>query len=140
MVIQQDKRPNFKILGILRFILNTALILLAVTLSVLLAKEIFHFIHFSIFNRGVETHYKVLESILVFFLYFEFIAMIVKYFQENYHFPLRYFLYIGITALIRLVIVEHDNPVTTLLHTFAILVLTISYAIIKFSSKQKEKL
>ncbi|MBM6602166.1 phosphate-starvation-inducible protein PsiE, partial [Priestia megaterium] len=97
-------------------------------------------IHFSIFNRGIETHYKILESILVFFLYFEFIAMIVKYFQENYHFPLRYFLYIGITALIRLVIVEHDNPVNTLLHTCAILVLTISYAIIKFSSKQKEKL
>ncbi|MBE5100246.1 phosphate-starvation-inducible PsiE family protein, partial [Priestia aryabhattai] len=42
---------------------------------------------------------------------------------ENYHFPLRYFLYIGITALIRLVIVEHDNPVNTLLHTCAILVL-----------------
>ncbi|GAB1807559.1 phosphate-starvation-inducible PsiE family protein [Priestia megaterium] len=48
--------------------------------------------------------------------------------------------YFGITALIRLVIVEHDNPVNTLLHTCAILVLTISYAIIKFSSKQKEKL
>ena len=139
-MIQQNKRPNFKVSHVLRLILNTALILLAVTLSVLLGKEIFHFINFSIFNRGIETHYKILESILVFFLYFEFIAMIVKYFQENYHFPLRYFLYIGITALIRLVIVEHDNPVNKLLHTCAILVLTISYAIIKFSSKQKEKL
>ncbi|MGR6342321.1 phosphate-starvation-inducible protein PsiE [Priestia megaterium] len=139
-MIQQNKRPHFKVSYVLQLILNTALILLAVTLSVLLGKEIFHFIHFSIFNRGIETHYKIFESILVFFLYFEFIAMIVKYFQENYHFPLRYFLYIGITALIRLVIVEHDNPANTLLHTCAILVLTISYAIIKFSSKQKEKL
>ena len=107
----KNKRPNFKIPSIFQFALNIALVLLGITLCVLLGKEILYFINISIFNQGIENHYILLESILIFFLYFEFIAMIVKYFLEDYHFPLRYFLYIGITALIRLVIVDHDDSV-----------------------------
>lgn len=41
--------------------------------------------------------------------YFEFIALIVKYFQSGFHFPLRYFVYIGITAIVRLIIVDHKS-------------------------------
>lgn len=141
-MIQQNKdiRSNFRVSVIFQFILNTALVLLAITLCVLLSKEIIYFIRFSIFSQGIESHYKLLENILVFFLYFEFIAMIVKYFRENYHFPLRYFLYIGITAMVRLIIVYHDNPLNTLLYTCAILVLVISFYIINFATAQQEKL
>lgn len=128
---------KIKLSDVLQFSLNTALILLAISLCILLGKEIIFFIHLSVFTHDLDNHYLLLERILIFFLYFEFIAMIVKYFQENYHFPLRYFLYIGITAMIRLVIVEHDNPVNTLLHTLAILVLIIGYYIIKSSSKRE---
>ena len=69
------------------------------------------------------------EGILVFFLYFEFVALIVKYFKNNYHFPLRYFIYIGITAIIRLIIVQHDDPKSVLIWAAAILLLVISLAI-----------
>ncbi|MGM9925733.1 MAG: phosphate-starvation-inducible protein PsiE [Bacillus sp. (in: firmicutes)] len=123
----QQWKAKFKIASILQYILNAALVLLALSLCILLCKELFDFIRYAIWNEGFENQYVLFERILVFFLYFEFIAMIVKYFQEDYHFPLRYFLYIGITALIRLVIVDHDNAMSTLLHTFAILVLIISY-------------
>ena len=66
--------------------------------------------------------------------------MIVKYFKEDYHFPLRYFLYIGITALIRLIIVSHDNPLHTLLYATAILVLIVGYYIMNSAKERKEKL
>lgn len=56
--------------------------------------------------------------------------MIVKYFRENYHFPLRYFLYIGITAMVRLIIVDHHNPLNTLIYSGVILILIVSYYII----------
>ena len=69
------------------------------------------------------------EEIVVFFLYFEFVALIVKYFKNNYHFPLRYFIYIGITAIVRLIIVQHDNPYSVLIWSGAILLLVISLAI-----------
>jgi protein PsiE len=99
MMSQQNEsiRPNFKVPLILQGALNSALVLLAVSLSVLLGKEIFYIIRLSVFNQGVDDHYLLLERILIYFFYFEFIAM--KYFQENYHFPLRYFLYIGITRI-----------------------------------------
>ncbi|MDQ0220288.1 phosphate-starvation-inducible protein PsiE [Peribacillus cavernae] len=141
-MIEQNKNKelNIRLSVILQFALNTALVLLAATLCVLLGKEIIYFIRFSIFEPGVEVHYKLLERILIFFLYFEFIAMIVKYFQENYHFPMRYFLYIGITAMIRLIIVYHDNPVHTLLYTCAVLVLVISFYIMNSATARKGKL
>jgi protein PsiE len=136
----EDIRPSFKVPLILQGALNSALVLLAVSLSVLLGKEIFYFIRLSVFNQGIDDHYLVLERILIFFLYFEFIAMIVKYFQENYHFPLRYFLYIGITAMIRVIIVDHDSSVDTLLCACTILVLIVSYSIMSFVSVRRHKI
>ena len=113
-------------------ILNVSLIVLAVILSLLLIKELMVFGRLLI--ESDSNNYKVfLESILIFFLYFEFISMIVKYFEEQYHFPLRYFIYIGITAMIRLIIVEHSNPVSTFLFSLVILILIIGYFIINLT-------
>ncbi len=54
-------------------------------------------------------------------LYFlEFIALIVKYLSLALHFPLRYFaVYIGITAIVRLIIVDHKTPMDVLLYSAA---------------------
>ena len=74
---------------LLQKILNSSLVFLAIILSFLLVKELFLFAQLLL--EGDSNNYKeVLESILIFFLYFEFITMIVKYFKESYHFPLRY--------------------------------------------------
>jgi protein PsiE len=132
------KGPDIAV--VLQYALNTALILLAVTLCILLGKEILYFIQVSIFNPVIRIHYELLERILIFFLYFEFIAMIVKYFEEDYHFPIRYFLYIGITAMIRLIIVYHENPLHTLLYTLAVLVLIVSYYIMNSTTGRKGRL
>lgn len=114
--------------ALFQLILNLSLISLAFILCVLLVKELLHFAEIIL---TAETDVNLfLEEILVFFLYFEFISMIVKYFRDNYHFPLRYFLYIGITAMVRLIIVDHHNPVNTLLYAGVIMTLIISYYII----------
>ena len=42
------------------------------------------------------------------------------------HFPLRYFIYIGVTAIIRLIILYHDDPMHTLLFSLSILVLLVA--------------
>ncbi|MDR3352182.1 MAG: phosphate-starvation-inducible protein PsiE [Zoogloeaceae bacterium] len=70
--------------------------------------------------------YEMIEIIVTWFLYFEFIALIAKYFESRFHFPLRYFIYIGITAIIRLIIVDHEKPMSTLIYSLAILVLLVS--------------
>jgi protein PsiE len=107
---------------ILQWTLNSVLIALAVVLSVALIKETYQFFTYLFLSENA-SYYHLLEGILVFFLYFEFIALIIKYFQAHYHFPLRYFVYIGVTAIVRLIIVSHDNPHSVLLYAIAILVL-----------------
>lgn len=110
---------------ILQWTLNASLVVLAAILVVLLGKEtylIFGFIN----DGGHLNKLELLEALLIYFLYFEFIALIIKYFEAHYHFPLRYFVYIGITAIIRLIIVDHETPMATLLYSGAILVLVIT--------------
>lgn len=82
-----------------------------------------------LYAEADKNYYEFTEELLVFFLYFEFIALIVKYFKTNFHFPLRYFIYIGITAVIRLIIVDHDDAKNTFWWSIAILVMVGSLLI-----------
>ena len=121
---------------VLQILLNISLIFLAMILSFLLVKELIIFSRILI-EKGSDDYQLFLANILIFFLYFEFITMIVKYFKEEYHFPIRYFIYIGITALVRIIIVDHDHPVNTLLYSLAILVLIIGYFIINLTPRER---
>ncbi|HBV40376.1 MAG TPA: phosphate-starvation-inducible protein PsiE [Erwinia sp.] len=115
-----------RIAWFLQMVLNVGLISLAGILAVFLGKETFHLANV-LLNTGEQTSsYLLIEGIVIYFLYFEFIALIVKYFQSGYHFPLRYFVYIGITAIIRLIIVDHKNPFDTLAYAVAILILVVT--------------
>lgn len=137
---KKKKWESQNIADILQLVLNIALVLLALSLCVLLGKEILYFFQIAFFDPEIRIELVLLERILIFFLYFEFIAMIVKYFKEDYHFPIRYFLYIGITAMIRLIIVYHKDPVHTLLYTLSILVLIISFFIMSSVTARKGRL
>lgn len=136
---QPDKFLPFNpvtISRILQTILNVSLIILGLVLSIRLGKELYSFLKLNMLSDQMDFH-TFLQQILVFFLYFEFISMIVKYFRENYHFPLRYFVYIGITAMVRLIIVEHNDAINTLLYSLVILVLIIGYYIINKTPRER---
>lgn len=122
-----DKNPIAqKIARLMQWVLNAGLLILAFILMVFLGKETVHLANV-LFSTGEQaSSYLLIEGIVIYFLYFEFIALIVKYFQSGYHFPLRYFIYIGITAIIRLIIVDHKNPFDTLCYSAAILLLVIT--------------
>lgn len=121
---------------ILQVFLNISLIFLAIILSILLVKELIIFSHILI-ERGSDDYKLFLDNILIFFLYFEFITMIVKYFKEEYHFPIRYFIYIGITAMVRIIIVDHEQPVNTMLYSLVILILIIGYFIMNLTPRER---
>ena len=112
-------------------IMTISLIIVGVVLSFCLVLEVTHIVKLLIttFNNP-EKYLDLVESIIIFFLCFEFIALIMKYFKNNFHFPLRYFIYIGITAIIRLIIVEHDSALNILFWALAILVLVISFILV----------
>ena len=120
---------------LVQLILNTTLAILAIFITCLLIKELIGFIE--LVEEDHLDYHVFLERILIFFLYFEFISMIIKYFKENYHFPMRYFLYIGITALIRLIIVNHSEAMETLLYSLVVLILIIGYFIMNLTPRER---
>ncbi|CAM3684954.1 phosphate-starvation-inducible protein PsiE [Rouxiella silvae] len=111
---------------IMQRILNVFLLGLAAILMLFLGRETYHLALVLFVNNDESSSYMLIEGIVIYFLYFEFIALIVKYFASGYHFPLRYFVYIAITAIIRFIIVDHKSPIDTLLYTAAILVLVVT--------------
>nr|WP_024966001.1 phosphate-starvation-inducible protein PsiE [Pantoea sp. IMH] len=115
-----------RIAWLLQMVLNVGLIVLAGILAIFLGKETIHLANVLLYTGEQTSSYMLIEGIVIYFLYFEFIALIVKYFQSGYHFPLRYFVYIGITAIIRLIIVDHKNPFDTLAYAIAILLLVVT--------------
>lgn len=131
-------RHASNIAWVLQWILNIGLIALAAVLVFFLAKETVTMASLMFGSSKGATAYELLEGIVIYFLYFEFIALIIKYFMSGYHFPLRYFIYIGITAIIRLIIVDHSDPMTTLLHAAAILVLVITLYIANTEKLKRE--
>ena len=94
-------------------VLNLGLLCLGIILIVFLGKETLHLADV-LFTPEPTSKYRLVEGLVVYFLYFEFIALIVKYFQSGFHFPLRYFVYIGITAIVRLIIIDHESPMAVI--------------------------
>ena len=130
---QLEKLPKI-VIGILKVVLSTALIAFAVVLVIALAK-ITYSLALMVINPSSVVPYAVAEEAVMFFLYFGFIGLIVQYFKSGYHFPLRYFIYAGITAMLRLIIVNHESASETILFAGAILIMVIALCLILYSDK-----
>lgn len=130
---QLEKLPRI-VVNILKYVLSTSLIALAVVLIIALAK-ITYSLALMVINPSTVVPYAVAEQAVMFFLYFGFIGLIVQYFKSGYHFPLRYFIYAGITAMLRLIIVIHESAVDTILFAGAILIMVIALCLVLYSNK-----
>ena len=79
------------------------------------------------------------DDILLLFIYLELLAMSGIYFKTN-HMPLRFLLYIGVTALIRLLISDvshHKAPDEGILYVCGgVLLLAFSILVVRYSSSQ----
>jgi protein PsiE len=78
-----------------------------------------------------------IDDILLLFIYLEMGAMVGIYFK-TVHLPVRYLIYIAITALTRLLLGsinhKHESDWTTLITTGSILILAISVFVIRYAS------
>jgi len=111
--------------------------------------ELFHF--FALFAiggitvwagvaTGVEAFQKggaSIDDILLLFIYLELGAMVGIYFKTN-HMPVRFLIYVAITALTRLLISDishHDeNPTNVVYTSGAILLLALAVLVVRFAS------
>ena len=114
-----------------QWVLNFTLFSIGIVLTVAVLNTAFYIVTLipGLFTTDV-AYTTFLEEIINFFLFFEFLSLVVKYFKNNFHFPLRYFIYIGTTAIIRLIIVSHESSIDLFLWSSAILALVISLVLV----------
>ena len=121
-----------RISKLLLTIKNIALVGVGISLCIALINTLINLGYVTWANiQGYSTYSLLIEELITFFLYFEFIALIVKYFKNNFHFPLDFFLYIGITAIVRLLIIDHESAFDNLIWSVAILVLVCSLVLVE---------
>ncbi|NHB58707.1 phosphate-starvation-inducible protein PsiE [Acinetobacter shaoyimingii] len=81
--------------------------------------------------------YATIDDILLLFIYLELGAMVGIYFKTN-HMPVRFLIYIAITALTRLLISDiqhtHKASIDLVIITGSILILAISILVVRFAS------
>ena len=87
----------------------------------------------------VEQRHASIEDILLLFIYLELGAMVGVYFKTN-HMPVRFLIYVAITALTRLlfgfVSIEHDSDMRILIVSGAILLLAIPVLVVRCGSNR----
>jgi len=84
-------------------------------------------------NKGVAS----IEDLLLLFIYLEIGAMVGIYFKTN-HMPVRFLIYVAITAVTRLIIdlvnTKHEADMAILLMGITILILAIANAVVRYAS------
>ena len=78
-----------------------------------------------------------IEDLLLLFIYLKLGAMVGIYFKTN-HMPVRFLIYVAITAVTRLIIdlvnTKHEADVTILMMGLTILILAMSNALVRYAS------
>jgi protein PsiE len=105
-----DCRLAMGSIGCLRRLVSYVLLALTVLLFVFGVREMI-LLGFIIAEPAAWNEHAFWEHIYNLFMALEFIFMIIKYFEENYHFPLRYILYIAVTSVARSMMIDHAHLV-----------------------------
>ena len=96
-----------------------------------LFREVYNLVLLAFLYESEVHYYDILESILSFFIFFEFLTLIITSLRNKGHVSLIFLLSLGITSLIRLLLTYHERLVGVLLIASAILILIIGVFVLK---------
>ena len=108
---------------ILSKVVKVFLAILAVLIFIYMSRELIEVFKIVISPQIDGSLAKISDLILTFFMLFEFIVMIIKYIEDSHNVPIKYLVIISITAILRQLLVIHDDGLQTLFLTFSILIL-----------------
>lgn len=120
---------------ILRLCTIGALAILGVLLTILLFTETFSLIPLMLAGNTDHVIFRILDRVIVFFLFFSFMTMIIAALKHHGHIAVDFLLSLGIMALIRGLIAAHGQPHEILTNSIAILLLIIGMVILKHFMK-----
>ncbi|MFC6347657.1 phosphate-starvation-inducible PsiE family protein [Vagococcus carniphilus] len=118
-------------------IIKLFLFALATLIIVYMARDLVEIFNVIIMPNSERSLGIISDYILAFFMLFEFIVMIVKYIEDTHNIPIKYLVIISITAILRQLLVIHNDAVQTIILTLAILILTIVLYVIELIKKKE---
>ncbi|CAH0419227.1 phosphate-starvation-inducible PsiE family protein [Periweissella ghanensis] len=108
------------------FILDIAMIALGIIMMSFFAKEIWNLASVLLVGGTSVDFYKVSEMILETFMFFEFAILTREYFVQD-RISLQNFIYIGITAMLRNLLVIHNDTLDIMIQAAAISLLMVVF-------------
>lgn len=121
-----------KFANVLKFLTVTALGILGIYLVIVLFMELFSLGRILITTNNIfKVHLEVLDEVIVFFLFFEFAAMIFSALKHNGDTSVNFLMGLGVTAPLRGLISAHGEPIQFLVNAVSILLLIIGMVIMK---------
>ncbi|ADG39839.1 MULTISPECIES: phosphate-starvation-inducible protein PsiE [Leuconostoc] len=122
-----------KVANYFEYILNVFMISIGFVIFGFLLREIYNLAYLLLTIDDLRAHFnEITEATLAVFLFFEFMSLVREYFIKDAHISMESFLYIGVTALIRAILVYHDQTYKTLLLAISIFLLVIALTIYRF--------
>lgn len=122
---------------ILQKIIKSFLFILATLIIIYMARDLIEVFKVIMTAQIKGSLVEISDFILAFFMLFEFIVMIIKYIEDTHNIPIKYLVIISITAILRQLLVVHDNGLQTLFLTLSILILVVVLFVIELI-KEKE--
>ena len=120
----------------LQMLLILALALLGIILILLLFREIYSLFDAFISPSISRSNAEIMDEIIVFFLFFEFAAMVISALHHHGHTSINFLMGLGITALLRGLITAHSNLTEVIGNSVAILLLVIGMVIFNRNIKE----
>ncbi|MDI8296319.1 phosphate-starvation-inducible PsiE family protein, partial [Salmonella enterica subsp. enterica serovar Anatum] len=116
---------------VLEKIIKSFLFILGILIVIYMARDLIEVFKVIMTAQMKGSLVGISDFILAFFMLFEFIVMIIKYIEDTHNIPIKYLVIISITAILRQLLVVHDNGLQTLLLTLSILILVVVLFVIE---------
>jgi len=117
--------------------LDIAMFIIGLLMFGLLAKQIIAVTQLILLPNFTENLSEITDASLMLFLFFEIIVIVKEYYVKDAHLSIETFLFVAITALVRVILLKHENYVETLSLSFSVLILIVTLVFYRKNRKPK---
>ena len=125
-----------RISQIFEFILDMGMSIIGIIMVLLFARQLFNVSALIIGPHFESNLPEITDGSLMLFLFFEIIVIVKEYYVKDAHLSIETFLFVGITALVRVILIKHDNYVETLMLSLSVLILILTLVFYRKSRKR----
>lgn len=126
-----------KISQLFEHCLDIAMLIIGLLMFGLLAKQIIAVTQLILLPNFTENLPEITDASLMLFLFFEIIVIVKEYYVKDAHLSIETFLFVAITALVRVILLKHENYVETLSLSFSVLILIVTLVFYRKNRKPK---